>query len=395
MFASASRILAFGLLTSPIRSESISSRDGAFLTFTSAPADDLQRLFAQSPVGRLGYLGSDIATSIPLNDEGSAYLWQFGDTIIGRFHANATRSIAAMPRNSVGTLYVNATTGVPTSTLAHSWRYNASSAQHTGFFSPPENETQWYWPQVGLRIPGVSSYTIGWRIEPAGSGLFPFATAGIDVIQLPANADGSDGAFSDPTDWPVNLPTSSLPSYLNNSFTLANAVAYNPSDDSVYLLGGLGNPAAAILARITAAAFAAFQWDQLSFLTSDGSWQPFAPSLQLRILFDNVPSETTLTYLEDADLWVTLTVNTFLSSTITARTAADPSGPWSDPLPVYAIPPSFTAKGGFCYAGKMHKELAPGPGQFAFTFNCNTDGLGPLVDAPSIYIPQIIRTRYA
>lgn len=370
------------------------------LTFTAAPAADLQRLFEQAPTGRLSWLGADVATSVPLDDVGHAYLWQFGDTILGRFLPNATRKIAAMPRNSVGVLYVNATTGTPTSTLAHAWRLNASAAQHTGFFSPPLNDTQWYWPQVGVRVPGVGSYTVAWRIEPAGSGLFPFATAGIDVIALPPNADGADGVFADPTEWPVALPTAPLPGYLNNSFTLANAVVFSDTEGGdglprVYLLGGQGSPQAAILGRIPAADWAAFNWDALEFLVQGGGWAAYSPALQPATLFPDVPSECTLTWLPDVQLWVTLSANTFLSSSVTARTAPSLAGPWSDPAPVFPIPPYLTAGGGFCYAAKAHPELTPAAGQLAFTFNCNTPGLGPLADAPDVYIPRAVRATYA
>jgi hypothetical protein len=373
------------------------------LTFSAAPAADLQRLFEQAPTGRLNWLGADVATSIPLNDAGDAFLWQFGDTLLGRFYPNATRGIAAMPRNSVGVLYVNATTGAPTSTLAHAWRLNASAAQHTGFFSPPLNDSQWYWPQVGVRVPGVGSYTVAWRIEPAGGGLFPFATAGVDVIQLPANADGADGVFADPTEWPVGLPTVPLPGYLNNSFTLGNAVAYSASEGGdgvgrVYLLGGLGSPQHAILARITAADWAAFNWGGLEFLVGGGGWAPYSPAIQPATLFADVNSECTLTWLPDVRLWVTLSANTFLSASVTARTAPALAGPWSDPAPVFPIPPYLTSGGGFCYAAKAHPEFSPGGapgGSLAFTFNCNTPGLGPLAGAPDVYIPRAVRAAYA
>jgi hypothetical protein len=49
--------------------------------------------------------GADICTSIALNDDGSALLFLFGDTLVGRFHPNGTRDIDSMPRNSVGLVF--------------------------------------------------------------------------------------------------------------------------------------------------------------------------------------------------------------------------------------------------------------------------------------------------
>ena len=367
-------------------------------TFTGAPATDLQMLFRQASVGDPAWLGADIATSVPLNDEGSAYLWQFGDTIIGRYFPNATRNMQHMPRNSVGVLFVNKTTGVPTSTLSHSWRLDTSNAQHVGFFTPPPDldpaQNQWYWPQVGVRIPGQANYVIAWRIMASGSGLFPFATAGIDVIRLPDGADGS-GTTSDPGQWPAQLPTTTIGSYINNNFTVGNAVTYNPDDGNVYLLGSIVG-GYAIMSRISSSDFVAQNWAALTFYCADGSWKPYAADNQLAKLFDNVPSETTVTYIPSLGQWVTLCANTFISSAVTMRTAPAITGPWSDSIPVYPIPPEFTSDGGFCYAGKMHPELSPpGADEFVFTFNCNTGGLPPLVNRSSMYIPQAIRVTWA
>jgi len=369
---------------------------GAAPTFTSVPAPDLQPLFAQASTGSLAWLGADIATSLPLDDVGLAHLWLFGDTIIGRFRPNATRDIKGMPRNSVGVLYT-AASGRPTSTLSHAWRYDASAAQHVGFFSPPANASQWYWPQQGLRV-NNASFVVAWRMAPGPPGEFAFTTAGIDVIALPRYGDG--GASGDPADWPAALPTTTIgAAYVHDNFTVGNSVAVDGG--YVYLLGGVGSPSAAMMTRIGAADFVAQAWDRLTFLMADGSWATYvagATEAGVRRLFDFVPSETTMTWVPALSAWLLLNVNTFITGAdVTFRTTPDlAGGAWSAPTTIYTIPAPFLANGSFCYAGKAHPELAaPGGAELVWTFNCNTDGLPPLVNRTDMYLPRVVRTTWS
>jgi hypothetical protein len=365
------------------------------LQFSSASATDLQPLFSQSSVGSNAFLGGDVCTSIPLDDVGRSYLYLHGDTLIGRFLPNGTRVIAAMPRNSVGVLYTDGA-GWPLSTMSHSWRVDPGS-QHVGFFSPPEDVTQWYWPTAGTRVRNTT-YVVSMRMLDAGSGEFPFSLAGFDVITLPQDADGT--RFADPMDWPASLATVTIGKYVGDNFSVGNAVTYVAEEDALYLLGswkGPRSPASnsAILARITAASWVAqtFATD-LTFLLSNGSWAPHYDSIgdDLELLFSvDVPSETTMTWVPAISAWAILIANTFLYSSVMMRTAPSLTGPWADAVPLYEIPSFMSGNGSFCYAGKMHDEFAA-PDSFVFSYNCNVQGFPPLLDRPEIYTPQLIRT---
>lgn len=360
-------------------------------TFTAAPARDLQPLFAQAPAAGAGvsvWLGGDVATSLPLDDAGHAHLWLFGDTIIGHFSANGTRTLTGMPRNSVGVLYTRGD-GSPLSTLSHAWRLDAAHAQHVGFFSP-SNASLWYWPTAGVRVQNATT-VVAMRMENAGSGLFPFQLVSYDAITLPAFGDGT-GAGGDPAEWPSPLPASPIGgAFVNPNLTIGNAVT-DGGDGYVYLLGGVGSPSAAMMVRVSYADWAARAWAGLRFLCADGGWRAHAPDLPIARLFDGVPSETTMTYVPAAGAWLLPVVNTFESRDVRARTAPALSGPWSDPVALFTIPPAFLDGGAFCYAGKVHPEFtAPGGADFVLTYNCNTDGLGPLANRPDAYIPQVMR----
>ena len=91
------------------------------------------------------FLGADVATSIPFSfSNGSLSLWLFGDTITGSFSAGH-RTIASMPRNSVGLFHTNK--GVPQSSFSHSIRHATHPAEfkHVGFWSPDE-DSHWLLP---------------------------------------------------------------------------------------------------------------------------------------------------------------------------------------------------------------------------------------------------------
>ena len=349
-------------------------------------------------------MGADVCTSLPLSDAGDAFLYLFGDTITGRFFPNGTRAISQMPRNSVGVLLLNATTRRPRSALSHHWRVDAANAQHVGFFSPPEAgaEQQWYWPTAGVRV-GGRSYVVSMRMKTGGSGEFAFSMAGYDVITLPD--DPRLEAFDDPLQWPDPLPTATISAAINDNFTIGNAVVYVSADDSVYMLGsykGARSPtwSSAFMTKIASADFAAMAFDaRLLYKLSNGTWVPYYDGIgaDLALLFDfDVPSETTITWSAALQLWLMPIANTFLyGDAVMMRTAPALDGPWAAAVPIFAYPPQL--KGGpFCYAAKMHEELSDvSAPEFVFSFNCNTNGLGPLATQPDVYIPQIVRTTWA
>lgn len=273
-------------------------------------------------------------------------------------------------------------TGEPTSPYVHAIKVNKRQAQHFGFWSPPL-ETQWYWPTAGVSLFG-DLYVIAMRMMSSGSGLFPFATAGMDVLHIKApNAQ--------PLTWP-DPDILTIPG-VNNTFTVGNAVTLG-GDGYVYLLGG--NNGSAMMTRILVKDFVGANWDALGYWCGpEQQWQQYAAGggFAPQALFAYVPSETTLYYHPVMGLWYIMVANTFLTNAVCIRTAPDVTGPWSDLIPVYDIPQEQLT-GAFCYAGKAHPELSPpGAAEFVFSYMCNTNGIPPLLNRTDIYTPRLIRTN--
>jgi len=343
------------------------------LTFSGSPAADLQPLFALAPP----YLGADIATSFNVPSLGpSFFLWLHGDTLTGAL-SRGVRAVTGMPRNSVGVLNASAGAAAPAGE-AHFIRAGAGAALHAGFWEPPDAR-QWYWPTGGLALDG-RAFVLAMRMEDGPPGLFPFQMAGFDVLDLGAPAS------ADPRAWPPPAATT-LP-HVNATLSLGNAVAA-AGDGFVYLLGGAGR--AALMARVGEADFAAAAWGALRFWTR-GAWAPWEAGAPDAI-FDDVPSEATLVR-HGAGFWYILTANTFLSHSVTVRTAPRPEGPWSAPADAFRIPDGQLAGGAFCYAAKAHPELTPPAAaarEFVFSYMCNTPTVEGLLNRSDVYVPQLVR----
>jgi hypothetical protein len=199
-----------------------------------------------------------------------------------------------------------------------------SDAVHVGFFSPPQSEdpaqAQYYWPAVGARVRN-QSYVVAMRMENSGSGLFPFAVAGYDVIAIPRD---SDSRFDDPLDWPASeMPIATFGSWVNDNFTVGNAVTYVAAEDFVYLLGsyrGARSPqwSAAFMARVSGADWEAGEFGPgLQFYLQNQTWSTggFYADVEneVSLQFDfNVPSETTMSFIPALNSYAILIANTFL-----------------------------------------------------------------------------------
>jgi hypothetical protein len=193
----------------------------AFLTLLSASHQQHQKATVEPNITSYlsespPFLGADVATSIPLSfSNGSISLWLFGDTITGSWEGGH-RTIAAMPRNSVGLFHT--IKGVPQSSFSHFIRYasDPSTLKHVGFWSP-EDASHWlcsitnisvtlrlriiarfakqlqtygnnalcrYWPTAGLELHG-DVFVLAMNMMDFGGGLFPFALSSQSFRILP------------------------------------------------------------------------------------------------------------------------------------------------------------------------------------------------------------------
>ena len=376
-------------------------------TYSTVLATDIQPLFDIQPP----WLGADISTSFPLayDETSTTYLWLHGDTLIGTMNTtDNSRMVDGMPRNSIGILNISNTTGQPLGNYQHYIRVHQDNPVHYGFFSPP-NTSNWYWPTGGLTIPATTlpseriSLIFAYQEMNSGSGLFPFATASIDVLYL---SPTSNYNASNPLTWPDPIILS-LPN-VNNSFSVGSAVTLgdengmpissteplNLDTTYVYLLGSGGAKGQdTILGRCLVKNVLQKDWSSLEYYTTSSTWSLFSNNLQPALLFNPAASETTLIYHEYLQAWYMVMSDTFAYNSIGIRTAPTLTGPWSDFISLYPLPNTYTYGGAFCYAGKGHAEFTVGnPNEFMVTFMCNTPTIPELLNRTNIYVPQFLRT---
>jgi len=344
--------------------------------FSSVADSDIQKYFTEQ---QTGWIGADIATSIPLDNGVSVFLW--GDTLVGKM-VNNQRDFNAMPRNSLATVKV--TNGEASLPNYYIKRDPANS--NSGFFTPPM-KTDWFWPTAGIAIAG-KLYIIAYDTFQNSSGNFGFATRWTTVITVQNPQD-------DPNDWKyTQTPLSDTDNILSWSI---GAFTKYPLDNYLYLLGSHNNKTdnSAVLSRISLSNLIQNNWSQLEFwaFESASSTQPSYivgnHYWKLAPLFSPSIPETSMQYHPFLKQYFVLDIR-FLDNKVSLRVANQPEGPWSQPTDIYTIPPPWTGTGVFCYAPKSHPEFAKS-NEIVFSFMSNTFDINDLKTKTSVYIPQFIR----
>jgi hypothetical protein len=117
-----------------------------------------------------------------------------------------------------------------------------------------------------------------------------------------------------------------------------------------------GPTAQAFITRISVEDLEVGAFESIELWSSSRTWIPYSDFSvsNVAVLFDSMPSETTLQYHTHLQAWFVIIVNSFVyGSTIMMRAAASLNGTWSSPIPLFTIPSHFLQTSDFCYAGKV------------------------------------------
>ncbi len=322
-----------------------------------------------------GWLGADVASSIPLPD--GRDVWIFGDTLYGKRRV-VNGSIPRMVRNSIG---------VSTCKRGH-WHLQYAIRKDTqghpvSFFQPQHPDT-WYWAMDGFvadRDLWVTLLCV--RNAPAKTAAMAFATCGTDLARI--NAPGPD-----PQSWKIDyfplVPDGA------QAYPSATAVVDGPNADIFALHEKGSRPLLAT--RISLAGLSDPQ-KNLEYLAKDGAWKPgFDPATAEEVMHKGSP-ELSIRYHPELKRWLAVMFDPeAFSSKILLRNASSPIGPWSDGDVIYTVPDMQPTTAGydkntFCYAAKEHPEFEHG--DLVFTYVCNTFDVPRLATNLSIYFPRVVR----
>jgi Domain of unknown function (DUF4185) len=388
-----------------------------FRVSSAVPDDTLQEFFQARETG---WLGADVATSIPL--ENGRYLWLFGDTLLGNSTPAGDRRLdGRMPRNSVALAELKKEHGtLGNATLAHplrfSWSFSERYPDHGGFFTPT-NTSEWLWATqaVPLRTSGdvivlamVVFSTPPQQENPRKPGpiesvgpLSPRPAAAAEKVGGPLGFGFSGtvairvrgGLRIPPSQWHedggARIEVSAIPTSNATLLLGTTAATLDRTGTAAYLFGA-PQPATSgsVVARIDLKDLGDFRWERMQYLGSDGSWVATSAAEGWRLpalkpLFMGT-SETSVAWNPFLQRYIAFTLK-FLDTKIGMATAPAVEGPWADPIPVYDIPAPWNEPPTFCYAPKYHPEFGTADGStFVLSFMSNTPNVTKLETEPKV-----------
>ncbi|KAL0218892.1 hypothetical protein P9112_004545 [Eukaryota sp. TZLM1-RC] len=330
------------------------------------PASDLQHIFsAQSQ----GWLGADVACSIPIPVASQFSFWIFGDTLIGKSDGQR-RVIEGMPRNSAALLNIE--------TLQPYFLLHNDNQKP---FFPPVGPNSWLWPIWLYSTSSDSINVLSYSVVDDASDPFGFkvnSTVLSTITDLARN----------PFEWTIN---SHNLEFTNCDFTLAAGVLHY--QHYVYFIGveRFGGVSRNLLLRSESQK--PLKSSNIDIVVLNGSLPTYipltsySPSLNTPLSFAEGTSEGSLLYWKEHFFWF---YNDAFSCSIDYRVAKRFEGPWSESKVLYVVPERFRKEQRFFYAPKVHLELSS-ENELILTYATNSFDQDELEDA-ELYVPRFIRS---
>src|SRR5712671_2964044 len=327
---------------------------------------------------RNGWLGSDIAYSIPLSATES--LWLFGDTFVGRPASKLRSQYKAMVRNAIG--ISNCQPGKDCS-MQYFWK-NPNGATPRSFFDTGTDEL-WYWPLDGF-LAGKTLYLslLAVRNKPgAPSDLangFEIVGTKLAVIQDVRGA---------PEKWQVAIQD------LTDS-ALWPGVSMVPAGKHViwYTQVSTGEARGFMTVMRVQQNMMATPSGNWEYLNKNNQWIPGLAGSDAMHVIEQPISEMSVRYHPSIKKWLALSTGPeFPSQGAVVRSADFPVGPWSNAQAIYAFPemsrhnPEYD-KDTFCYAVKEHTEFAES--KIVLTYASNSMIVAKAIVSMNIYRPRVV-----
>lgn len=344
-----------------------------------------------------GWIGGDAIYSTPL--PGDEVLWLFADTFIGSVHEGKRQPGVRMVNNTLARHRLHPDRRVPDlASISFHWGPTRDS-QPTAWIKPEDaaGREEWFWvadATVAPRPTGRERLVIFlWRIARAGEGAFGFRSAGNALAIIDNPRDSCDKWTPRQVVIRHAIPISNSdatrePETIWGSELLVDRAGH---DGPRILIFGyrkrdkLANEM--VLARAPSAAVE--EMERWQFWTGT-DWS--ANVSEAAAVTDGVTTEFSVSPLDIAGRrrWVLIQSEPWLGRRILARTADQPTGPWSSPREVYTVPNLSREKKHFTYAAKAHPELSP-PGELLVTYVVNSFDFGESATNADIYRPRFLR----
>lgn len=297
-----------------------------------------------------GWTGADATYSIGLPD--GRVLWLFGDTFLGKVHADRSRPGSSFIRNSAVIQ-----TGDELITL-----FQGSTDNPRAFISP-SNPSEWYWPLDGTIHNGQLQLMLG-RLGSSGSGgMWDFAYVGFDlaIYSLP------------------DLQLQSLTQVISDpEISYGSAVLEDENYLYIYGISTQFLSKKAHVARVPDGDIAG-TWE----FYNGTSW---TPQISNYAIAEGVSDQFSMLKAENTYYLVTHEI--VFGEEIFIMESSSPVGPWTNKRTLYCTPEA----GGdiFTYNSFVHPELAEN-GELRISYNINSFDFSDLFDNADLYRPKFIR----
>ncbi|MFT5460469.1 MAG: hypothetical protein ACI9K2_006988 [Myxococcota bacterium] len=348
---------------------------GTALACPSAPADPVAVVsIARDPVldrafsiEDEGWLGSDIAHSVPIAPDRS--VWLFGDTFWGTSTGDARDG---------GWRFENGSIALHDPTRPESAPTFYRSDDPTGFFAHrAPSAGDYYWTTNGFVHDGA-------LVVLAMNVVSLFRQDGFSMLRVP-------DPLLDPADWTWEV--THVPLGDEAGLPITAAVVDEPW---LYLFGfdDRTGPRRTVLARAPTDALTALVPEDVIWWDGEG-WSA-DPESAATLLADGT-TESHVVWVPAIERWV-FTLTDAFSGDLRMSTARELTGPWTPSRCVFHVPEADRVDDLWSYAFRAHPEYSEAPDEVVLSYVTNPfGGVGPLFGphGGQLYRPRFLRMRVA
>ncbi len=325
-----------------------------------------------------GWLGGDIAYSIPLGDGRS--IWLFGDSFVG----GREQRVRAGSKVVANTVALSTCAGDRWN-IHYLWRQRGDGS--AGAFFESVSDKYRYWPMDGFLDDGVLYIALMQVATKPGGGPFGFESVGVKLARI-ANPQAQPAywliEYQDLSSGKAVFP--GVAAIVERPYVYLYAVVEDRAKDHPLILTRVP------LEHLNHAAAA------IEYLGKDGTWKAGLDWQEARVVMDRGATELSVRYHPQVGKWVEIQGKPeFASREIEFRMSARLEGPWSAWRPLFIVPETLLGRGGdskdtFCYAAKEHIEFASAA-DVLVTYVCNSLDLKKQIGDMAIYQPKAVALK--
>ena len=337
------------------------------LSFRVSPAPEWNQMLQSTN----GWIGADVAYSVPLADNKT--LWLFGDTFVGQVRAGKR----IQPK------------------MIHSSIAIQQFGEQPQFYFPVDKQRR---PQSFIKSLGPKNYFWlgdGVRTE-RGLEVFMQQVQWINNTAWGFKCVGTWLAFVEnpdarPDHWKISkrkLPFTSLPD--GQDVVLGCEILQNSGYIYIYGYSNRTNATAQKNLILARAPESQPGNPELWEFYSDGDWtRDFSKTTPI---FSSAGAEGSVSWQPFLKKFVFVYSDGIWGS-ILLRTADAPEGPWSTPTKIYQCPDMNISRQVFCYAAKGHPELSA-TNELLISYAANSESFSEVLNDARLYWPRFIRVTF-